>query len=83
MDNSVANIAKLLTNESQIVLTDGTKVIGAVPVATVMLEACKAYTKGYLIGRRQIVLKVVAGALLLHGASRLYVMVKNNPKWLD
>lgn len=83
MDNSVTNIAKLLTNESRIVLTDGTIVSGAVPVATVMIEACKAYTKGYLSGRRQLVLKVVAGGLLIHGVSRLYVMVKNNPKWLD
>lgn len=41
---------EILTDESVIHFVDGTIIKGAEAVGEVILNCCKAYTKGYLIG---------------------------------
>ena len=82
-EKDITKLAALLSDESKIVFADGIVVAGAKQVTEVMLGAAQAYHQGYMIGRRRLTVKVIAGSLLIYGAVKLYVMVKNNPKWLD
>ena len=76
------DLAKLFTDETKLVFANGTVIEGAEKVTEVIVECCKAYTKGYLsvlipaVGKGALVGVAVGGGVYFYTKHRANLKLK-------
>ncbi len=74
-------IAKYLTDDSQICYQDGTKITGAKDVAESIIKNCESYNKGYMEAfTREVGKGVIIGTAIICGSIGVSIIVKMKRK---